>query len=150
MSLPLPGATDIVRTVYIRFAAVKGSFCGRKLNSGSGRPHESVRQLRHGQRRQDHLPGDFRTLAEFILSNLEGLGVALGDSCSAVSLGTPIDGPIARPTRGITGRKSGSCGILRRPATDTMARCGAAAPESVPLRYQAAVQVFGKLDNGRK
>ena len=47
----------------------------RNLNHGSVIPSESVLQLQHSPWRQDHIPQDFRRLAEFILSNAEGLGV---------------------------------------------------------------------------
>ena len=36
--------------------------------------HDSILQLRPSQWRQDHIPKEFRPLAEFILSNAEGLG----------------------------------------------------------------------------
>ena len=45
------------------------------LNPGPLKLHESVRELQHSQWRQGPMPWDFRTGAEFILSNAEGLGV---------------------------------------------------------------------------
>ena len=47
----------------------------RNLNSVLVKPHDSVLQLHHSQWRQDHVPRDFRPLAEFILSDAEGIGV---------------------------------------------------------------------------
>ncbi len=52
----------------------------RNLNPVPLIPHKSVGQLRHSQCRHDHVRKDFRLLAEFILSNAEGLGVIFGDS----------------------------------------------------------------------
>ena len=50
----------------------------------------------------------------------------------------------------ITGRKTGSCGILIGPAADTEQHCRAENLESITRRCQVAVQDLGKLDTGRK
>ena len=52
----------------------------RNLNPGPGKPHEPMLQLYHIQWRQDYVSRDFRPLAEFILSNAEGIGVTFLDS----------------------------------------------------------------------
>ena len=67
-----------------------------------------------------------------------------------LNLKTPIYGAITWLTRGITGRKTGSCGILIGPAADTEQHCRADTLESITRRCQVAVQDLGKLDIGRK
>ncbi len=47
----------------------------RNLTPGPLKPHESVLQLHPSQWPQDHVPRNFRPLAEYILSNAEGPGV---------------------------------------------------------------------------
>ena len=47
----------------------------------------------------------------------------------------PVYGHITRPARVITGRKTGSCGILNVPAAAPDQRCGAVVLQSVSLRY---------------
>ncbi len=66
-----------------------------------------------------------------------------------LNIKTPIYSAITWLRRGITGRKTGSCGILIGPAADTEL-CWAETLESITRGCQLAVQVLGKLDTGRK
>ena len=57
----------------------------------------------------------------------------------AINLKAPGYGYITRPARVITGRKTGSCGILNVPTADTKQHCGPVVLKSVSLRHLVAV-----------